>query len=107
MVDFVKLLASVVEHKQNELLFLVMGLIELYKDILISTNSMHNDLLMSDITSFICERCQQDDFVVQIPEKRIPIPCRFELNKERIREIDIQAPDVISHSEVEKHIIPN
>lgn len=33
MVEFIKIMISVVHHKQCELLYLVMGLIELFKDI--------------------------------------------------------------------------
>lgn len=58
MIDFVKLLVSIIEHKKKELIFLVIGLIELFKEIVISTNGNRNELTITDITSFICEKTE-------------------------------------------------
>lgn len=91
MIDFVKLMASVVPHTSDEVLFIVIGLIELYRDVLISTNSSANDVLLSDITSYICEHCQTT-IETTIPERRIPAACKFQLNLDRVRQIDIDAP---------------
>lgn len=59
MIEFVKLFVSIIDHKQNEILYLVMGLIEIFKDMVISTNSNQNSLLITDITSYICEKTEQ------------------------------------------------
>jgi hypothetical protein len=82
-----------------------MGLIELYRDILISTNTNANDILIGDVTSYICERGDGIE-PLMVPEKRIPAPRRFELNLDRVREIDIDAPEVITNV-VEKRIVPH
>ena len=37
MVEFIKIMISIVHHKPSELLYLVMGLIELFKDIVASS----------------------------------------------------------------------
>lgn len=78
------------------MLFLIMGLVELYRDILISSANQE-DILKSDITSYVSDRCNLDPFDQRLKEKRIPVPRKFELNLDRIREIDIDAPEVIDN----------
>ena len=107
MIEFVQLLVSIIDHKQSEILYLVMGLIEIFKDMVISTNSDQNSLLITDITSYICEKTEQQDYELKIQEQRVPAPRKFEQNIDRIRHIDVDAPQVVNSTTILQHIMPN
>lgn len=85
MVEFIKIMISVVHHKQCELLYLVMGLIELYKDVV--ATCQQNELSLADVTSYVCQVEPASN--AMIPQYQIPEPKKFTLNKTRIREIDV------------------
>ncbi|CAD8098769.1 unnamed protein product [Paramecium sonneborni] len=97
MVEFIKIMISVVHHKQCELLYLVMGLIELFKDIVAACQQ--NELSLSDVTSYVCQVEPITNNIV--PQMLIPEPKKFELNKSRIRDIDVNAPRIIGQADGE------
>lgn len=76
MVEFIKIMVQIVHHKQPELLFLVMGLIELFKDIVAA--SQENELALSDVTSYVCTN--ETTQTTMIAQQLIPEPKKFNLN---------------------------
>ncbi|CAD8096929.1 unnamed protein product [Paramecium primaurelia] len=104
MVEFIKLMIPIVHHKQSELLYLVMGLIELYKDVV--AISQQNELSLQDVTSYVCQVDTSENTMV--PQRLISDPKKFNLNKTRIREIDVESAKIIGSSDNEIfHIVPN
>jgi hypothetical protein len=68
LVDFVKLFLTVLDHNNIELLFMVIGLTELFKEIMASKSYNKPEILFDDITTFICTSNDNGEFLVKVVE---------------------------------------
>lgn len=107
IVDFVRIFLSIIEHTEEETLYIVIGLIDLFKEICeafnLSTNVKSSDVLnfIVDVMSFYTNECYNVNLLKQtfihanassshlIPTRKVPEKRRFGNEQNHIREIDI------------------
>jgi len=94
LIDFTKELLNILAQKDDETLFLTIGLIDFYQDICDLFN-LEGSAKASDILNYIIELFSNKEFQTHaIPTKKLPEPKKFGFDKARVRDIDLLAPTV-------------
>jgi hypothetical protein len=99
LLEFVRVMVGLLQHNNEDLLFLVMGLIDLYREVQALANTTA-EVALADVTNFICSSGDPvGDLPTKIQEFRVPDPKKVGVNKARVRAIDIEAPRVVGFKE--------
>jgi len=92
LIDFCRAFLNMIQHEEDETLYIVIALIDLFKDIC-ETFNLSNMVNSKDVLNYIVENFLNKNPVSHtIPTRMLPEKKKFNDDPSRIREIDTNAP---------------
>ena len=91
---------SSIDHSPHETLYLTISLMQLHKTVMEETNN-EVGVKFADFTAFLCSKISEGDPDLVVPMKEIA-PDRMVPDLNRIRDIDLSPPPVLSKVEIER-----